>query len=153
MPCSVDPIPVNYSKENKQLKEICDEAYHALDVAREKIIEGEKPDLTVLIKMERFKGSRVFRMDRSSGPFEGTPPDHRLVDLFHELKKEAGQYFDGKYDIVDVESKQRAHRIEDIKRLRVHFASIGDEEGLRSTMDIDYDRPLKPQLGYDPNDY
>jgi hypothetical protein len=47
-----------------------------------------------------------------------------------------------------VEAEQRKHRLEDLDRLRKLFESL-----LHKVNEANPSKPLKPQLGFDPDDY
>lgn len=152
MPCTVDPIYVNFYKENKELLEMANKATVMLDRAREDILAGRTPNLVFYIQMFKFDQERR-RLSRNTGPFSGTPLDFNLEDHFKGLMIEVEGYVTGNVEPEVILARQILHRKEDVKRLRLTFTESGDDEMLAKTLNIDYTLPLEPQLGFDPDSY
>jgi len=153
MPCRVDPVRVNRTEDNRKILEYLDKLTHGLDISRENILRGDAPYFHPYT--EYLRDNPYFSPDNFWE--EGVPLDTVALDHLNDLLGEYEEYDeaakDNSYDMDAIEKRQIAHRKEDIKRLRKTLVENGDEDSLAKTLNIDYSKPLYPQLGFDPDDF
>ena len=155
MPCSVDPIYVDYSKVNAEMLDDLNYLTHQLDIAREDILAGKTPNLSFMLK---FGDYSVPYDARSSGPTTGINLDKDSSEHLSALISEGKEYMEvalsgESYDTETIYSRQVKHRSEDISRLIKHFLSEENFEMVSKISSVDLTKPLEPQLGFDPDEY
>lgn len=162
MPCSMTEIEVDRTKENLELKRIGDGITHALDMLRESIIaKSEYPvfSSSVVKWSEALARISLLRDFERSGPTTGTLTDEKLFvavnKLFEEYNSIVLHYGNGKCASIMslLKKKQTEHRKEDLKRLALHFIETDNKEKVKAVLEADPKKPLKEQLGFDPDDY
>ena len=155
MPCSVDPVYVDYTKVNAEVLDNLNYLTHQLDIVREDILAGKTPNLTFMIK---FGDYNTPYDARSSGPTRGVDLDTDSSNHLSALVAEGREYMEvalsGKeYDMDTIYARQVKHRAEDISRLIKHFLGEEDFEMISKLSSVDFSKPLEPQLGFDPDEY
>jgi hypothetical protein len=153
MPCQVYEIEVNRTKENEAMLRVADNTTRELDRAREAILADKTPDLSYVYILRAFVKS-LPRDD--SPPYRGVLLDYALRNHLYQLLAEFDEYASespAAWDKNKILARQIKHRREDITRLRIEFAKNDDGERLAKTLNVDYTKPLAPQLGFDPDDF
>lgn len=162
MPCSMPEIEVDRTKQNLELKSIGDGLTHALDALRESIIaKSEYPhfSFSVVVWSKTLDRIRYVRDIERSGPTTGTLIDEKLFvavnRLFLEYNFIVSHYENDKCASIMslLKKKQTEHRKEDLKRLALHFIETDNKEKVKAVLEADPKKPLKEQLGFDPDDY
>jgi hypothetical protein len=165
-PCHVDPpspqerrLASEYFDETVQL---FDDLTHRNDVLREAVLEPDSIAIgtSKLLKMAtddfspRFKAIE-FKGNRASY----ASPDHKYmakaVDAYTEFLSLvsilAGEKTLTAKERKRIEKVQREHRVEDLKRLAKVAIDKWDMDLLKTITSATADKPLEPQLGFDPD--
>lgn len=167
MPCRSDymePTPGERaeSAEVRQLFEnIGNKACHYSDILRECLL-GEIPLAEALPYVNHdLDGEYLRAVPKLEGLYVSVDEKTRcktneLVQGYtdtNELLINGGPDNLSNQQLHDIRQKQRGHRQEDLDRLMRHFASVNDKVRLRKVLEADAGKLLKPQLGFDPDEY
>lgn len=161
MPCTMQTIKFNRTKENAELKELGDLLTHELDKIREAFLSGDTPDFSGYDEnwMHVLKRARAGYSHERSGPSEGVLTDAKLLAQVEELAAEyvflraAWRTDQGQSVKAAISRAQVEHRKEDLKRLAHTFIDSEDAVRLRKVLETDPAYPLQPQLGFDPDEF
>lgn len=167
-PCQVYLLPPSaslnksYTSARDEWKKEADSLMLALDRAREAILSGAGEDdvavrqVAAIAKSEQGKWGALRDVAQR---FRTTTDEHRVgsdmkdVQEVHDrLVAEASSITSGAVNTSAIESQQVAHRKEDMKRLIKTFAESGNFELAAKVAQADPNKPLQPQIGFDPND-
>lgn len=176
MPCRVDP-PTNYeraqlSDAERTFEKVLDSMTHKADMVREIILSagGQQKNLTAdqalalgallegrsgLLAKFRDQVAAIDRLWLSPASGSTYHLKDKVLNEYLQATNVAERMVETgkKVGIAAIHKAQVKHRKEDIKRLIKHFADKKDFDMVAKLAQVDFEKPLEPQIGFDPDDF
>jgi hypothetical protein len=163
-PCHVDPP----SRQERHLASVYfedtvalfNDLTHRNDLLREAVLEPKSVSIKGLLKNATDDFKPRFDALRQKGvQAQYASPDHKYmgkaVDAYSEFQRLVriltGDEEATPEDLAAIDAAQRAHRVEDLKRLAKVAIDKWDMDLLKKVTSASADKPLEPQLGFDPD--
>ena len=170
MPCTVYEIPYDRDLANKinalnlDIESRIAKASVVTDILREQVLSGSREvtawnftpftedDVEKLVEQANALESKL------SPPYTAPMPriDRERLAILAALGEEWRELLTTppeKLDRAGIAETQKGHRKQDIQRLIHHFTAAGDLTMVAKLASVDLNRPLEPQLGFNPDDF
>lgn len=169
MPCDGSYMEPNEGElsegreHNIKVKRLADRLTHDLDMIREWILAGMENNPAMYAKVMENHEAKLdtFYAERDQ-MYYMVPIRLKLYSLkeLESLVNEHSEYrtkvsSSKPFATVRIEKRQIAHRKKDLDRLLITFAKggVGKETLIQKVLKADPNKPLTPQLGFDPDDF
>ena len=155
-PCSVDPpTETEKSQAAEASLEISNFFHHSADILRELLLsKGDKTVIRTFLDLTRAQIQRLPNVNRYGDNQDMREQRRRLTEEYNLAAHAAVRYLSGKsFAEKTILKHQIAHRRHDVQRLIKTFADSGDFKRIEPLLRVDFSKPLREQIGYDPHDY
>jgi len=149
----MEAINSDRTKVNAGILDEVDSLTHELDVFREGHISGLSKKFSS--RAAQLYNERLSKFEDNltrdkSMPVKGIPIDEPLLRHYRLLVNEMNEYVSG-INLEKIPVRQLEHRTQDMARLARYFIDFFDFEEASRVLLLDPNKPLEPQLGYDPD--
>lgn len=148
MPCMVwESEAERRAHERSMWDDNADHITHEMDVLREQLLDN--PENVGEEQQKSFKSllNKFLMMN-----FD--PVKSGVRDRIHSEAARIITAMDN-HSVIEaiLSGDQVEHRKEDLMRVIMYFAKRKDLDAIKRVIDVDLNKPLEPQLGFDPDDY
>lgn len=180
MPCNSDYMNPTATERaqligsERALKDVCDDIVHACDQMRELMLASdgvirnlETADIAefhlLLAHMKTLVAAAdaPFNAIHQNYSYRVSGKNSDVLSLYAKVSTEVEYVLGVAQKMVEARkpalkkifNQQVSHRKGDIQRLIIHFASKNDFKMVSTLASVDFNFPLEPQLGFDPDKY